>query len=128
MNFDIFGPYEVRRTATGFIEEDQTELWDQAMAARQHLDQAVGCYLFGIRNEQEYVPWYASQTGSRPFRSECFTLSNRNTLDQIYYKSGSRVLILIPTPNPETIWHTPSVRAAHRSPLDRVDGTGRVQQ
>jgi hypothetical protein len=82
--FDVWGPFEVGHSRTGWIEQRQDELWAAVEDRCEGLSGAIGCYLFCLKTPRRLVPWYVGMTVSeKGFRGECFQLHKLQAFNDV---------------------------------------------
>jgi hypothetical protein len=78
--FKIFGPFEIVDKQEVYKRDYQRSFWSDCVEkAEEHygLSEAKGIYLFSLRHDPNFTPWYVGMT-ERTFRKEVFT--DRNML------------------------------------------------
>jgi hypothetical protein len=90
MWFDMYGPFELARVG-GQIPLRQPDFWEQVQDASerygsrsQALEQAIGCYAFGLRHGDTMNPWYIGMTVAKGgFRREILQQHKRDHYDEV---------------------------------------------
>jgi len=76
-SFEVFGPYQIPRRQKVFDSTWQREAWDSVddeLGAA--LSNAIGIYIFSLRNGKNYNPIYVGVTTKQTFRKEVFSQKN----------------------------------------------------
>lgn len=109
MWFDMYGPFELTRTY-GQIPSRQPDFWQQVQQASEHygskpqdLEQAIGCYAFGLRHGASMKPWYVGMTIAKGgFRREVLQQHKRDHYDEVVKEHrGAPIMFLMPLLTPE---------------------------
>jgi len=109
MWFDMYGPFDLTRV-DGQIPPRQPDLWGQVQGASEQygadaraLEQAIGCYAFGLRHGDTLKPWYVGMTVAKGgFRSEVLQKHKRNHYDGVVGEHrGAPVMFLMPLLTPD---------------------------
>jgi len=109
MYFDIYGPFELSRE-NGKVPSRQPEMWRKVQKAsseygfyKQDLEQAIGCYAFGLRNGDSLKPWYIGMTIAKGgFRREVLHQHKRKHYDEVVKDhQGAPIMFLMPLLTPE---------------------------
>lgn len=109
MWFDMYGPFELARVE-GKIPALQSDLWRQVQEASKRygyksrdLEQAIGCYAFGVRHGETMKPWYIGMTVAKGgFRSELLQQHKRDHYDEVIREHrGTPIVFLMPLLTPE---------------------------
>lgn len=104
MWFDIYGPFELARVNRQ-IPSRQPDFWRQVQEASerygsksQELEQAIGCYAFGLRHGDTIKPWYVGMTVAKGgFRSEVLQQHKRDHYDEVIKeRRGAPIIFLMP--------------------------------
>lgn len=78
--FKIYGPFEIEDKQKVYNRDYQKEFWSSCVDDEDEhykLSEAKGLYLFSLRHDPNFTPWYVGMT-ERDFRREVFT--DRNML------------------------------------------------
>ena len=91
--FQIFGPFEVDKQKVA-DKEYLKAFWSERDEEFPQLSDAVGLYLFSLRNGTNYNPQYVG-TAKRDFKRECFNNNNLvKILDRFLNEKGTLFLHL----------------------------------
>jgi hypothetical protein len=109
MWFDMYGPFELTR-ADRKIPSRQPDFWEQVRgdserygSKPQELEQAIGCYAFGLRHGDTMKPWYIGMTVAKGgFRSEVLQQHKRDHYNEVTKEHrGAPIMFLMPLLTPE---------------------------
>lgn len=109
MWFDMYGPFELSRE-NGRILSRQPDFWEQVQASSKYhgsgekeLEQAIGCYAFGLRHGETLKPWYVGMTVAQGgFRREVLQPHKRDHYDEVVAKHrGTPIMFLMPLLTPD---------------------------
>lgn len=109
MWFDMYGPFELDRLE-GRLPSRQPDFWKQVQDASalygdkpQGLEQAIGCYAFGLRHGDTLKPWYVGMTVAQGgFRREILQPHKRAHYDEVVKEHrGVPIMFLMPLLTPE---------------------------
>lgn len=109
MWFDMYGPFELGRV-DGKIPSRQPVFWEQVQEASeqygfesQKLEQAIGCYAFGLRHGDTLKPWYIGMTVAKGgFRREVLQKHKRDHYEGVIKeRRGAPIMFLMPLLTPE---------------------------
>jgi hypothetical protein len=109
MWFDIYGPFALSRVDEQ-IPSRQPEFWEQVQEAserygskKQDLEQAIGCYAFGLQHGDSIKPWYIGMTVAKGgFRREVLQRHKRDHYDAVIREHrGKPIMMLMPLLTPE---------------------------
>ena len=109
MWFDMYGPFELTRVERE-IPARQPDFWEQVRGSSERygskpedLEQAIGCYAFGLRHGETMKPWYIGMTVSQGgFRREVLQPHKRDHYDEVTTKhNGTPIMFLMPLLTPE---------------------------
>jgi hypothetical protein len=99
--FKIYGPFEISNKLKVTDKEYQKEFWSECVEKDDEhykLSEAKGLYLFSLRHDPNFTPWYVGMT-ERDFKTEVFT--DRNMLmirDRLVEEHGVLCLHLLAKP------------------------------
>ena len=102
--FKIYGPFQIENKLRVTDKEYQKEFWSECVEkddVHYQLSEAKGLYLFSLRHDPNFTPWYVGMT-EREFRVEVFT--DRNMLmirDRLVKEHGILCLHLLAKPKAE---------------------------
>ena len=109
MWFDMYGPFELAR-GDGKVPSRQPVFWEHVQRASeqygfkpQGLEQAIGCYAFGLRHGHTMKPWYIGLTVAKGgFRREVLQRHKRDHYDAVISEHrGAPIIFLMPLLTPE---------------------------
>ena len=102
MNYDVCGPFEVPRDGRTFKGEHVSKFWDEVEDYWDGLSRAIGVYVFSVRFNQDYKPWYIGRTNALSgFRGEVFQSHKmHHYIKSTERKNGCPVVHLIPKLRP----------------------------
>lgn len=109
MYFDVYGPFELSREGRK-ISGQQSDMWNAVRKDSEQygyeegqLETAIGCYAFGLRNGDNYKPWYVGMTLAKGgFRTEVLQKHKCDHYDEVMEdRNGAPVLMLLPLLTPE---------------------------
>ena len=96
MKYNVCGPFEVPRGATGLIDmsrEPKKAFWKDVERRSEGLSGACGCYIFGIKSGRGLLPQYVGRTRGNTFKGECFTPHKLNHYNAAVTASSGRPMI-----------------------------------
>jgi hypothetical protein len=109
MYFDMYGPFEIAKN-NGHVASSQPMMWKSAQDEcarygydKKEIENAIGCYVFGLRHGENLVPWYVGMTtAQRGFRGEIFQPHKIAHYDSVIKsRNGTPIMFLIPLLTPE---------------------------
>lgn len=109
MWFDMYGPFEMAREE-GDVPSRQPGFWANVQQASEkygfgpkELEQAIGCYAFGLRHGDILKPWYVGMTvANGGFRKEVLQKHKREHYDEVVKAHrGQPIMFLMPLLTPE---------------------------
>ena len=98
MKFDPLGPFEIPVNIRRRVEKsDLKEFWDEIEEMYPKLSEAVGCYIFSLKNKS-FMPWYVGLAEKQTFKSECFAVHKMGIYNEAisHRKKGKAFLTLLP--------------------------------
>jgi hypothetical protein len=102
--FKIFGPFEFENKGKVTDKQYQKDFWSDCVEKEEGhygLSEAKGIYLFSLRHDPNFTPWYVGMT-ERTFRKEVFTDRNMlMILDRLTEVHGVLCLHLLAKPRTE---------------------------
>lgn len=103
MDFDVAGPFEVRRYGKKRLitKESIADLKKQLESHSPGLASACGCYVFAKTAGRGTLPFYVGQACRLPLLAEAMNADNRGKYNSVLDKKGKPVLFFLParTPN-----------------------------
>ncbi len=95
MLYAVYGAFEIEKKDNGLGSFDNA-FWQEIEKFQTGLSTACGCYVFSIKNRNNFMPWYVGKTEKRTFAKECFEATKINYYNEaIAGRKGKPVLILI---------------------------------
>ena len=78
MNFDVAGPFKLKRYGQKKILTDETvdHLLPRLEEWEEGLSEACGCYLFAVRAGKGFKPYYVGQACKRAISDEALNSTN----------------------------------------------------
>ncbi|MGB8277673.1 MAG: hypothetical protein WCF20_07060 [Methylovirgula sp.] len=99
MKFDVFGGFDVPQE-NGTLKWDvktKNEFWKEVdEVTKLSLSEACGCYIFALKNGENFLPWYVGKAEKMPFSRACFKPTNQVILLKLLARRGCPKLFLIP--------------------------------
>ncbi len=101
MNFDVAGPFEIKRFGKKRIinKDSLSDICDQLEEYEPGLSNAGGCYVFAKRGRGT-LPWYVGQACKSPIAKEALNSENRSKYNDVTDSKGTPVLYVIPERTP----------------------------
>ncbi|WP_437557365.1 hypothetical protein [Acidithiobacillus sulfuriphilus] len=98
MNFDVAGPFEIKRFGQKRIinKYSLVDMCEQLEAHEPGLSTAGGCYVFAKRVGGGVLPWYVGQACKTPLAKEALNSDNRGKYNDILDNNGTPLLFVIP--------------------------------
>ncbi len=96
MNFEVFGPYNIKRFTPRKILTKDT-LVAIRNECPEELKLSCGCYVIATRAGKGYTPWYVGKANKTSLISEAFNASNINKLNETFaHINGTPVVFFLP--------------------------------
>ncbi|MCG5539868.1 MULTISPECIES: hypothetical protein [unclassified Halorhodospira] len=101
MNFDVIGPFEIKRNGAKNIINKRSldDFKEQLEAKEEGLSTSCGCYVFAKRAGQGCKPWYVGQACKSPMANEALNAENRGKYNDLDSK-GTPVIFVVPARTP----------------------------
>jgi hypothetical protein len=120
MNFDVYGPYEIKRFTPSKLLTKDTLLAIRAQCPDLIL--TCGCYVFATRAGKGFTPWYVGQANKTSLIAEAFNASNINKLNEAFaHIKGTPVVFFLPLLTKNGNFAKPSSAGKGRKSVDFLE-------
>ena len=124
MNFDIYGPFEMKVDKLKHGRVIASNAWAEMKATidNEALIAGCGCYVFALKTTRGYKPWYVGQAAKTRLLWEALNPRNKTIYTEVIAgNSGSPVLFLIPKLTPGGAFAAPTTRKAGLRAVDFLE-------